>query len=169
KAAFERTLTEVAKHFKSVYAELTNGEADLALENPETIESGLMIRAQPPGKRLLAIDSMSGGEKTLTAFAFLFAIQRHKPMPFYILDEADAALDKANSKRVVELLRSHAQSAQFIVVTHNDHTIRGADQVYGVSMEDGESKVIALQLPSDGGAPVVARSLMEEAVEEPEN
>ncbi|HLD78787.1 MAG TPA: chromosome segregation SMC family protein, partial [archaeon] len=73
KAAFERTLTEVAKHFKSVYAELTNGEADLALENPETIESGLMIRAQPPGKRLLNIDSMSGGEKTLTAFAFLFA------------------------------------------------------------------------------------------------
>lgn len=164
--AFSRTLTEVAGHFKDVYASLTNGEADLALENPESIESGLMIRAQPPGKRLLAIDSMSGGEKTLTAFAFLFAIQRHKPMPFYILDEADAALDKANSKRIVELLRAHAQSAQFIVVTHNDHTIRGADQVYGVSMEDGESKVIALQLPADGGAPVLGRSLMEEAVDD---
>ncbi|MCM8764617.1 MAG: AAA family ATPase, partial [Candidatus Omnitrophica bacterium] len=112
-------------------------------------DSGLAIRASPPGKRLINIDSMSGGEKTLTAFAFLFAIQRHKPTPFYILDEADAALDKVNSKRVAELIKKQSKLAQFIVISHNDNIVREADQIYGISMEDGESKVIAIELPKE--------------------
>ncbi len=143
---FTKSMDKVAKNFKEVFRELTGGEADLALENPEDLESGLMIKAQPPGKKLLSLDSMSGGEKTLTAFTFLFAIQRHKPSPFYILDEADAALDKANTKKIVELIRKHAGLAQFIIISHNDALVREADQVYGISMEDGESKVMGLEL-----------------------
>ena len=91
---FMKSLVQIKRNFKEVYRELTGGDAELDLELPDDINTGLLIKAQPPGKKLLSIDSMSGGEKTLTAFAFLFAIQRHKPSPFYILDEADAALDK---------------------------------------------------------------------------
>ena len=146
---FCATLEGIARNFKEVYKELTKGDADLSLEVPNQLDSGLAIRASPPGKRLVNIDSMSGGEKTLTAFAFLFAIQRQKPTPFYILDEADAALDKVNSKRVAELIRKQSKLAQFIVISHNDHIVREADQIYGVSMEDGESKVIAIELPKE--------------------
>lgn len=146
---FMSTLDGIAKNFKLVYQELTGGEADLSLEVPNQLDSGLAIRASPPGKRLINIDSMSGGEKTLTAFAFLFAIQRHKPTPFYILDEADAALDKVNSKRVADLIKKQAKLAQFIVISHNDLVVREADQIYGVSMEDGESKIIGIELPKE--------------------
>jgi chromosome segregation protein len=146
---FSATLEGIAKYFKEVYRELTRGEAELALEVPNQLDSGLAIRASPAGKKLINIDSMSGGEKTLTAFAFLFAIQRLKPTPFYILDEADAALDKVNSKKVAELIKKQAKLAQFIVISHNDHVVREADQIYGISMEDGESKVIAIELPKE--------------------
>jgi len=146
---FNITLERIAKHFKQVYIELTSGEADLRLENMGDMETGLLIYATPPGKKLLNIDSMSTGEKTLTAFAFLLAVQNYKPAPFYILDEADAALDKSNTKRVAELVRKHSKMAQFIIVSHNDQMIKEADQVYGVSMEDGESKVIGIKLPDN--------------------
>ncbi len=147
--SFMHTLEGIAKNFKQVYTELTGGEAELSLEIPNKLDSGLAIRASPPGKRLINIDSMSGGEKTLTSFAFLFAIQRLKPTPFYILDEADAALDKVNSVRVANLIKKQAKLAQFIVISHNDHIVREADQIYGISMEDGESKVIAIELPKE--------------------
>jgi chromosome segregation protein len=147
---FNKCLGDVSKHFKVVYRELTSGEADLLLENQSDLESGLMIKAQPPGKKLLNMDSMSGGEKTLTAFTFLFAIQRHRPSPFYILDEADAALDKTNTKKVSNLIKKQADMAQFIVISHNDSLVSEADQVYGVSMEDGESKIMGLELPVNG-------------------
>ena len=148
KETFMHTMNSISKHFKEVYSELTNGEAELELENGD-IESGLLIKAQPPGKKLLHIDSMSGGEKTLTAFAFLFAIQRHKPTPFYIFDEADAALDKINTKRITDLIKKQSKLAQFIVISHNDILVREADQIYGVSMEDGESKIIGIELPEE--------------------
>ncbi|MFH1978266.1 MAG: chromosome segregation SMC family protein [Candidatus Aenigmatarchaeota archaeon] len=147
KVVFDKTLNEISKHFRTIYKELTQGEADIALEDPNSLDSGLQIKASPLGKSLLSIDSMSGGEKTLTAFAFLFAIQNHKPKPFYILDEADAALDKTNTKRIVELIKRHTKQAQFIVISHNDALVKEADQVYGVSMDDGESKVMGLKLP----------------------
>ncbi|MEM5812513.1 MAG: AAA family ATPase, partial [Candidatus Aenigmatarchaeota archaeon] len=150
-ATFMATLEGISKNFREVYKELTGGDAELSLEVPDNLESGLAIKASPPGKRLISIDSMSGGEKTLTAFAFLFAIQRHKPTPFYILDEADAALDKINSKRVAELIKRQSKFAQFIVISHNDYVVREADQIYGVSMEDGESKIIAIELPKENG------------------
>lgn len=146
---FMKTLTEIKRNFKEVYKELTGGDAELELENPDDINTGLLIKAQPPNKKLLHIDSMSGGEKTLTAFAFLFAIQRHKSSPFYILDEADATLDKRNTKKVAELIKKHAKFAQFILITHNDDMVREADQIYGVTMEDGESKIIGIKLPEN--------------------
>ncbi len=146
---FTICMEKIGKHFKQIYRDLTSGEADLKLESIGDTDAGLLIYASPPGKRLLNIDSMSTGEKTLTAFAFLFAIQNHKPAPFYILDEADAALDKANTKRVAGLIKKHSELAQFIIISHNDQLIREADQVYGVSMEDGESKVIGIQLPDN--------------------
>ncbi len=147
KETFTATLREITRHFRGVYSDLTGGEAELELDEPENIESGLIIRVSPSGKRLLHIDSLSGGEKTLTAFALLFAIQRHKPSPFYILDEADATLDKANTKRLVELIKKQAQGSQFIIISHNDQLIKEADQVYGISMLDGESKIMGLKLP----------------------
>ena len=146
---FTLTMEKIGKHFRQIYFELTNGEADLKLESLSDMESGLLIYASPPGKRLLSMDSMSTGEKTLTAFAFLFALQNYKPAPFYILDEADAALDKANTKRVAELIKKHSRMAQFIIISHNDQLIKEADQVYGVSMEDGESKIIGIKLPNN--------------------
>ncbi len=149
KEVFLSCLESIKKHFKEVYNELTGGEASLELEDPNNIDSGLLIKAQPPGKKLLHIDSMSGGEKTLTAFAFLFAIQRHKPTPFYILDEADAALDKKNSNLVAKLIKRHSKDAQFIIISHNDAIIKEADQVYGVSMQDGESKIFGIKLPEN--------------------
>ncbi len=132
-----------------MYRELTGGQAELELEKAGDLTSGLLIKASPPGKKLLNIDAMSAGEKTLTAFAFLFAIQRHKPAPFYMLDEADATLDKTNSKRVAELIKKQSKLAQFIVISHNDTIVREADQIYGVTMEDGESKVLAIKLPEN--------------------
>ena len=146
---FTATLTEVSKNFKNVYNELTGGEADLQLEAENDINTGLLIKASPGGKKLLNIDSLSGGEKTLTAFAFLFAIQRHKPSPFYILDEADAALDEMNTKKIVELIKKQAKLAQFIVISHNDTLVREGDQIYGITMDDGESKILSIELPKD--------------------
>jgi len=148
-ATFMTTLNSVSKNFKDVYKDLTGGNAELALENPKALESGLLIKASPPGKKLLTIDSMSGGEKTLTAFAFLFAIQRHRPAPFYILDEADAALDKRNTQRIVGLLKKQSKTAQFIVISHNDILVRDADRIYGITMDAGESRIMAVELPQN--------------------
>lgn len=146
---FNKTMKELSTNFREIYKDLTGGDAQLSLADNENLESGLMIKATPPGKKLLNIDSMSGGEKTLTAFAFVFAIQRFKPAPFYVLDEADAALDKTNTKRVVSLIKKQIKHAQFIVVSHNDHLVREADQIFGVSMEGGESKLFGVKLPEN--------------------
>jgi chromosome segregation protein len=153
---FMETLNGVGGNFGKVYKEIVGGEAILELETPDDINSGLMIRAQPPGKKLLNIDNMSGGEKTLTAFTFLFSIQRHKPMPFYVLDEADATLDRMNTKRIANLLKSEASQAQFLVISHNDALVGEADQVYGVTMEDGESKIMGIELPPEKKAKAAA-------------
>ncbi|NOX71237.1 MAG: chromosome segregation protein SMC [Candidatus Micrarchaeota archaeon] len=149
KDVFEKTLIEVSHNFQKIYNEMTGGDAYLKLENDSDMESGLLISASPPGKNLLYIDSMSGGEKTLTALAFLFAIQRYKPSPFYVLDEADAALDKTNTQAVAKLLKKQSEMAQFIIISHNIDLVREGDTIYGVSMDEGESKVIGINLPGD--------------------
>ena len=92
---------------------------------------------------------MSGGEKSLTALAFLFAVQEYRPAPFYILDEIDAALDKENSLKVAMLIKDLSKDAQFVVITHNEMTIRQGDRVLGCTMENGETKIIGLELPKE--------------------
>lgn len=146
---FYATLKDLSKHFRQTYKDLTNGEANLELEDSNNLDSGLLIKAQPPGKKLLSLDSMSGGEKTLTSFAFIFSLHNYKPKPFYILDEADAALDKTNTKHITRLIKKHSKNSQFIVISHNDTLIKEADQVYGVTMENGESKIMGIELPED--------------------
>ena len=147
KEVFYECLRAIDKNFREVFKEIAKGEGSLQLENPLDIRSGLLIQANPAGKNLLNIDAMSGGEKTLTALAFLFAILKYKPAPFYILDEVDAALDKVNTRKIAEMIKKLSKKEQFIVITHNDYTIKQGDRVYGVSMENGESKILGLELP----------------------
>jgi len=144
---FYNCLKIISQHFSNMFSKMTSGTASLQLEDQSNLESGLLIQANPGGKRMLNIDSMSGGEKTLTALAFIFAIQKYKPAPFYILDEVDAALDKENSQRIAELIKSLSTNEQIIMITHNDMTIKHGDRVYGMTMERGESKILGIEMP----------------------
>jgi chromosome segregation protein len=114
---------------------------------------------------------MSGGEKALTALAFLFTIQKFKPSPFYVLDEIDAPLDKPNTKRVIDMVKKQSKKVQFIIISHNSDMVKAADIVYGISMEDGESKLIGIKLPEDKNAEADKASEEDEALEgvQPEN
>ena len=111
------------------------------------MQGGLEINVRIAGNKYLDIKSLSGGEKTLTALAFIFAIQEHQPASFYLLDEVDAALDKKNSALLSQLIKKYSATAQYILISHNDSIISEADQIYGVSMqENGISKIISLKL-----------------------
>lgn len=143
---FMETLEEIQESFSTIFEKLFGGgNGELVLEDDD-INKGLDIRAQPPGKEPHIINSLSGGEKTMTAIAFVFAILEYEESPFYIMDEIDAALDKANSKKLSELLKDYADGNQFIVISHNDITVRHAERAYGVSMRDGVSKVRSIEL-----------------------
>jgi chromosome segregation protein len=110
---------------------------------------GVEIEITPAGKECKRLSLLSGGEKSMTALAFLFAVFLARPCPFYILDEVEAALDDLNIDRFLALLRQYASRAQFIVVTHQKRTMEAADSLYGVSMgADGISKVISRRLPA---------------------
>ncbi len=149
KDLFMNTLNVIGDQFKRFFLSLsTKGDAYLELENPELpFEGGLSIKVKLTGNKFLDIRSLSGGEKTMTALAFLFAIQEHEPAAFYILDEVDAALDKANSDKLAKLIRSYCTKAQYIVISHNDNVIAEGDVLYGVSMdpERGISNVVSLR------------------------
>jgi len=149
KEVFYETLSGVNENFQKVFKEIVGGEASLELEDPLNIESGLIIKANPTGKAILNIDAMSGGEKSVTALAFLFAVQMYRPAPFYVLDEIDAFLDKLNTKKIIDMIKKLSQKDQFILISHNDYTIKQADKVYGVAMENGESKILGLEMPNE--------------------
>jgi len=147
KKQFQETLNELSDNFKRIFRNLFDGgEAQLKLERQGDLSSGLLIKAHPPGKELEVLDSLSGGEKSLTAIAFIFALQELQPSPFYIMDEIDAALDQRRSHKLGELLEDYAQEAQIIIISHNEETARYADRVFGVSMKEGQSEVLSLQL-----------------------
>ncbi len=133
-------------------------EAELQKELGEPEDDlGVEIEITPAGKSMKRLSLLSGGEKSMTAIAFLFSVFLAKPCPFYILDEVEAALDDLNIGRFLELLREYRERAQFIVVTHQKRTMEAADMLYGVSMGgDGVSKVISRRLPQDAAEPHAA-------------
>jgi chromosome segregation protein len=145
---FMRTFREIHKNFKEIFGSLsTKGEAHLEVETPENVfEGGIDIKVKITGSKFLDIKSLSGGEKTLAALSFIFAIQEYNPASFYLFDEVDAALDSRNSELLSKLIQKYSSKAQYIVISHNDKVITDADQIYGVSMQEGVSKVVSLKV-----------------------
>jgi chromosome segregation protein len=143
---FLDTFNQVRENFQKVFKALFTEEdtADMVLENPENLaETGIDIVAKPKGKRPSSITQLSGGEKTLTATAMLFAIYLIKPAPFCILDEVDAPLDDANVSKFTNMIRQFSENSQFIIVTHNKMTMSAVDVIYGVTMQEaGVSKLV---------------------------
>jgi chromosome segregation protein len=149
KELFVGCLKHVESNFKQIFSEMSQkGEASLELENEENpFDGGLLIKVKLTGTKFLDIRSLSGGEKTLTALSFIFAIQEHEPHSFYILDEVDAALDKHNSEKLGKIIRKYCSKAQYVVISHNDSIISEADNLYGVSMNEfGVSNVTSLKI-----------------------
>ena len=149
KRKFLTGFNSINEQFRLVFVKLFNGgKAELIIENEDDLlNCGIEIKVQPPGKKLQNINLLSGGEKTLTAIALLFAILNVKPTPFCILDEIDASLDDANINRYTDYLKNLSKDTQFIMITHRKGTMEIADALYGVTMEeDGISKVISVEL-----------------------
>ena len=157
KEMFAATYDELQQKFTEVFGQFfPGGRAELQLveeppsengEQPGNQEPGIEIVAQPPGKRLKSITMLSGGEKTLTAMALLFASFLIRPTPFCLLDEIDAPLDEENIGRFTTVLKDLAQNAQFLVITHNKRTMSIADSLFGVTMEEpGVSKLVSVRL-----------------------
>jgi chromosome segregation protein len=177
-AAFEETLEATARNFEEMTAELfpggrgrlrrvdmgprplpdqNGGGAEGAGEDEEDLEGtppeedgGVEIEVTPAGKSTRRLSLLSGGEKSLVALAFVFAVLMARPCPFYILDEVEAALDDINLDRFLRLVRRFAERSQFVIVTHQKRTMDAADILYGVSMGgDGVTKVVSRRLPRD--------------------
>ena len=143
---FLETFNKVRENFQNVFQALFTQDdtADMVLENAENLaETGIDIVAKPKGKRPTSITQLSGGEKTLTAIALLFAIYLIKPAPFCILDEVDAPLDDANVGKFTQMIRKFSKESQFIIVTHNKMTMASVDVIYGVTMQEaGVSRLV---------------------------
>lgn len=149
---FLSTYNMIKKNFHNMFRRLFGGgRGEIRLSDPANVlESGIDIFAQPPGKKLENISLLSGGEKSMTAVALLFATYMVKPSPFCLLDEIDAALDEQNVTRFVNALREFANVSQYIVITHNKKTVMGAGTMLGVTMEEsGVTKVIAIKLENE--------------------
>lgn len=157
KDMFAGTFTELQQKFSEVFVKFFPGgraelqlvevPADETVEGRESQEQGVDIVVQPPGKRLKSMTMLSGGEKTLTAMALLFASFLIRPTPFCILDEIDAPLDEENIGRFTGVLRELSEDAQFMVITHSKQTMAIADSLFGVTMEEpGISKIVSVRL-----------------------
>ena len=148
KEAFMKTYNNINENFKQVFHQLSEGEGELKLENPEDpLSGGMTIEAQPRDKKLQRLESMSGGEKSLTALAFVFAIQRYMPSPFYAFDEVDASLDTMNVERIAQMVQNQAKDTQFIVVSHRKPMIESANRTIGVTQkEKGITRVTGVKL-----------------------
>ena len=144
--AFMEAFNAVDGHFREIFAGLSDGEGFLQLENAEApLEGGLNLVAHPKGKAVRRLASMSGGEKSLTALSFLFALQRFRPSPFYALDEVDSFLDGVNVERLAALIAQQAEAAQFLVVSHRRPMIGAATRTIGVTQARGaHTQVVGL-------------------------
>lgn len=148
RAQFARIQTEFDKAFKELFG---GGRGSLELvEDEDILEAGVRIIAQPPGKKLQNMMQLSGGEKSLTAIALLFAIQNLKPSPFCLLDEIEAALDESNVDRYANYLHKLTKHTQFIIITHRRGTMTAADRLYGITMQEkGVSALVSVNLIED--------------------
>ncbi len=148
KEMFLKAFNVINKYFQDIFRTLSNkGEAYIEIENKEDIfNSGVEVKVRLLGSKFLDLNSLSGGEKTLTTLSFIFAIQECEPASFYIFDEVDASLDKTNSTLLSQLISKYAKRAQYIVISHNDTVITEGDAIYGVSMQDGISRVFSLKI-----------------------
>jgi chromosome segregation protein len=146
---FSRTYSAVDKQFRTIFTRLFGGgSARLSLTDPDDlIETGIEIEARLPGRREQGLSLLSGGERSLTAIALVFALLKVSPTPVCVLDEVDAMLDEANVGRFRDLLAELSQETQFIIITHNRNTVQAADYIYGVTMgRDSTSQIISLRL-----------------------
>ncbi|MDD5629654.1 MAG: hypothetical protein PHU21_11355, partial [Elusimicrobia bacterium] len=167
---FRQTFADAREHFRRLYGVLfEGGEADLVLTNPDDIlETGVEIVAQPPGKRLQSISLLSGGEKTMTAIALLFAFFMVRPSPFCMLDEADAALDDANIERFANMIKEFGSRTQFLIISHNKRTMEAADTIYGVTMEEkGVSQIVSIEFQKRAGTHAPAKPAAPQAEADP--
>jgi chromosome segregation protein len=150
-AAFDEIAQAYERHFAVLFP---GGRGRLRLSDPDDLlNTGVEIEAQPLGKKVTAMTLLSGGERSLAAIAFLFAIFDARPSPFYVLDEVEAALDDANLHRFIRLLDDFRHKAQLLIITHQQQTMEAGDVLYGITMEPGgSSKVVAksmAQAPAD--------------------
>jgi chromosome segregation protein len=153
---FEVTFEQIKKNFEYTFQTLFGGgrAAIELIQADDILESGIDIIVQPPGTKLKNITLLSGGQRTLTAVALLFALYLVKPSPFCLLDELDAPLDESNIGRFTELLRKFVKDSQFIIITHNKRTVAAASAIYGVTMEErGVSKTVSMRFNHEHGEP----------------
>lgn len=146
--SFREAFDEIDVNFQSIFAELSDGDGHLQLDNPEDpFQGGLNLVAHPKGKPVQRLASMSGGEKSLTALSFIFALQRYRPSPFYAFDEVDMFLDGANVERLSKMIQKQAKQAQFIVVSLRRPMIEASDRTIGVTQARGtHTQVIGMKL-----------------------
>jgi chromosome segregation protein len=149
--SFMKAFENVDQNFKTIFAELSDGEGQLILTNPDDpFSGGLTIQAQPRGKKMQRLEAMSGGEKSLTSLAFVFSLQRYIPAPFYALDEVDMNLDGINAEKLANMVKRESRTAQFIVVSLRKPMIEHSDRTVGVTQKrDGGSKVTGVKLRED--------------------
>jgi chromosome segregation protein len=146
--SFKETYENVNNNFEGIFAQLSDGTGKIVLDNDENpLLGGLTIEAQPRDKKMQRLESMSGGEKSLTALAFVFAIQRYLPAPFYAFDEVDMHLDGINAEKLAQLIKSQSSNTQFIVVSLRKPMIEAADRTIGVTQKNsGITKVTGVKL-----------------------
>ena len=144
------TFNAVNEHFGKMFPELFGGgQAKLMMTGDEILDSGVLVMAQPPGKKNQTIHLLSGGEKALTAIALVFAIFQLNPAPFCLLDEVDAPLDDANTERYAKLVSSMSRGTQFLFISHNKIAMEMAEQLIGVTMqEQGVSRIVVVDMES---------------------
>jgi chromosome segregation ATPase len=169
---FMEVFEQIRQNFISIFTSLfENSEANLELaKDNDALEASIDILARPTGKKIQHIALLSGGEKTLTAIALLFAIYLVKPSPFCILDEVDAPLDDSNIDKFTKILRDFSKDTQFIVVTHNKRTMEAAKNIFGITMQEaGVSKVVSVKFnnrPSESKSEDIEELIRENQVEE---
>ena len=146
--AFEEAWADTARHFEHVFGVLfPGGEGRLVLTDPDSmLDTGIEIEARPAGKKVKRLSLLSGGERSLAALAFLVAIFKARPSPFYVMDEVEAALDDINLSRLLEIFKELRATSQLIVITHQKRTMEIADALYGVTMRDGVTRVVSQRL-----------------------